>query len=59
MALARAGLDVEGASLPYIAGWASEDSEVVERDAQEIDRIAARLEVALEGVGREEEARAA
>jgi hypothetical protein len=48
MALARAGLDVEASSVPYVAGWASDDREIIERDAHEIDRIAARLEGALE-----------
>jgi len=49
MALARAGLDVEASSVPYVAGWESDEPEVIERDAHEIDRIAARLEQALEG----------
>lgn len=34
--------------MPYVAGWASDDPAVIERDAGEIDRIAARLEGALE-----------
>jgi len=59
MALARAGLDVEASSVPYVAGWASDDAEAIERDAHEIDRIAARLEEALESGVAEEEARAA
>jgi hypothetical protein len=59
MALARAGLDVEGASVSYVAGWAIDDPEVIERDAREIDRIAARLEQALEGAVAAESARAA
>ena len=49
MALAKAGLDVEAASLPYIASWAVDGDDVIERDAAEIDRIAARLERALDG----------
>ena len=47
MALAAAGLDVSASSVPYIAGWGSDDAEVIERDAAEIDRIARRLEAAL------------
>ena len=48
MALAKAGLDVEAASVPYIASWAADGDDVLERDAAEIERIAARLERALE-----------
>ena len=48
MAIAKAGLDVEAASLPYIASWAVDGDDVIERDAAEIERIAARLERALE-----------
>ena len=48
MALAKAGLDVETASVPYIVAWAKDADDVVERDAAEIDRIAARLERSLE-----------
>ena len=47
MALAAAGLDVSASSAPYIAGWGSDDAEVIERDAAEIDRIARQLEAAL------------
>jgi len=47
MALAAAGLDVSASSVPYIAGWGSDDAEAIERDAAEIDRIARRLEAAL------------
>ena len=49
LALAAAGLDVSASSVPYLAGWAGEDPEVLERDAAEIDRIARRLEQALGG----------
>ena len=59
MALARAGLDVEAASVPYVAGWASDDPEVIERDAHEIDRVAGRLEAALESGAVGQTARAA
>jgi hypothetical protein len=59
IALARPGLDVEGASVPYIAGWGSDGAEIIERDATEIDRIARRLEAALEGGRCEGEARVA
>ena len=48
MALAKAGLDLEAASVPYIASWAVDGDDVIERDAAEIERIAARLERALE-----------
>jgi hypothetical protein len=47
LTLAAQGLDVEAARVPYLAGWAGEDAEVLERDAAEIDRIARRLEEAL------------
>jgi len=45
--------------VPFVAGWACDDSEVIERDAHEIDRIAARLEGALESEIPAEEAGAA
>ena len=48
LTLAAQGLDVEAASVPYLAGWAAEDGEVLERDAAEIDHIARRLEEALD-----------
>ena len=51
----EAGLDVEGGSVPYIASWAVDGDDVIERDAAEIDRITALLERALEvlaGFGR-------
>ena len=47
MACAKAGLDVEAASVPYIAGWAADDDEAIERDALLIDRLASRLETAI------------
>lgn len=47
LALASAGLDVEASSVPYIAGWASDEEQVIERDAAEIDRVARWLERAL------------
>ena len=33
MALVEAGLDVEAASVPYIASWAVDGDDVLERDA--------------------------
>ena len=48
MALAKEGLDVEAASVPYIASWAKDSDDVIESDAAEIERIAERLERALE-----------
>lgn len=48
MACAKAGLDVETASVPYIAGWAADDEQAIERDALLIDRLSARIERALE-----------
>ena len=48
MVCARAGLDVEAASVPYIAGWAADDAEAIERDAVLIDRLSRRLEKVIE-----------
>ena len=47
MVCAKAGLDVEAASVPYIAGWAADDDQAIERDALLIDRLACRLETAI------------
>ena len=47
MVCAKAGLDVEAASVPYIAGWAADDDHAIERDALLIDRLASRLETAI------------
>ena len=47
MVCARAGLDVEAASVPYIAGWAADDDKAIERDALLIDRLASRLETVI------------
>jgi len=41
---ARLGLDVQAASVPYIAGWEGADGEVLERDAGEINRVALAVE---------------
>jgi antirestriction protein ArdC len=46
---ARVGLDVEASSVPYIVGWAADDPAVIERDARAIDRLAARIDRALDG----------
>ena len=48
MALAKSGLDIEAASVPYIASWAKDGDDVLERDAAEVERIAGGLERALE-----------
>lgn len=40
---ARIGLDIGAATVPYVASWAKEDSEVIVRDANEIDRLAATI----------------
>jgi antirestriction protein ArdC len=48
---ARIGLDVSAATVPYVAGWAKEDSAVIVRDANEIDRVARAI---LRGAGLEE-----
>ena len=40
---------------PYIAGWATDGEDEIERDTQQLERIAARLERALGG-GREDRA---
>jgi antirestriction protein ArdC len=45
---ARIGLDVSAATVPYVAGWAREDGEVIARDAGEIDRVARAI---LRGAG--------
>ncbi len=49
---ARIGLDVSAATVPYVAAWAKEDSEVIARDAGEIDRVARAI---LRGTGLERE----
>ena len=51
MACAKAGLDVEAASVPYIASWAADDDHVIERDALLIDRLSARIERAFVAPG--------
>ena len=51
MVCARVGLDVETASVPYIAGWAADDHEAIERDAVLIDRLSRRLEQAVKAAG--------
>lgn len=51
MACAKAGLDVEAASVPYIAGWAADDDEAIECDALLIDRLSARIERAFVAPG--------
>jgi antirestriction protein ArdC len=49
---AGAGLDVEGESVPYIAGWGEDGAlEAVSEFAETIDRLARRIEDALPGVG--------
>lgn len=47
MVCAQAGLDVEAASVPYIAGWAADDDQAIERDALLIDRLSRRIEHAV------------
>ena len=47
MVCARAGLDVEAASVPYIASWAADDDQAIERDALLIDRLSRRIEHAV------------
>jgi hypothetical protein len=45
---AGAGLDVGGASVPYVAGWGAENAvEAVQRFAETIDEVARRLEAAI------------
>ena len=53
------GLDVEGSSVPYIAGWADDDSVALEGDAFLIDRLAGRIERALRIADASPEAEAA
>jgi antirestriction protein ArdC len=47
IALAGAGLDTAGESVPYLASWAERDPEAMERTAATVGEIAARLEEAL------------
>jgi antirestriction protein ArdC len=50
------GLDTDLASVPYIAGWADGNAEVISEQAEMIDRIARELtEAAENGHGREED----
>jgi hypothetical protein len=50
------GLDTDLASVPYIAGWAEGEAEVIEEQAGVIDRIAREVTDAVLGHGREEAA---
>lgn len=49
---AGAGLEVEGESVPYIAGWGEDGAlDAVSEFAETIDRVARQIEAALPGVG--------
>ena len=48
IALAAAGLDTAGESIPYLASWAERDPAAMERTAHACHAIAARLEEALD-----------
>jgi antirestriction protein ArdC len=45
---ASMGLDTGGASVPYVAGWAGGDSDLIHQHARLIDRLARRIEDAIE-----------
>ena len=49
---AGVGLDVQGETVPYIAGWGEDGAlQAVSEFAETIDRVARRIEEALQGVG--------
>lgn len=50
MVCARIGLDVSASSVPYVAAWAKDDIDVIERDAKAIDAVASAI---LNGAGLE------
>jgi antirestriction protein ArdC len=51
------GLDTSGYSIPYLASWSQEaELETIERAAALIDRIASRIETAVEGANETEDA---
>jgi len=51
MVCARIGLDVSASSVPYVAAWAKDDVDVIERDAKAIDAVASAI---LNGAGLED-----